>query len=202
MRKKLKLFLSTVAVCSVCCAIFVGVGYFYLNSKIENVQQNTLSVPYYSQEPDNVGVMIEIGQHKTFFFLDFYYKSISVIFDADDLTENGNILGYQVDHYILADYSLLSGIIDIVGGIELETEGEALRYTGVQITDMLSTSTDYDRLERTVITKIMKKISENGFQKDDFLYIIENSDTTLTVPVCYYWSDYIKELCDSVNEVN
>ena len=202
MKKKIKTILGTVIICTLCCAVFVGMGYFYLDSKLQDVKQNVQSVPYFSDEPDNVGMMIEIEGQKTFFFLDFYYKGVNVIYDADDLIENGNIMGYQIDHYILADYSLLEGIIDIVGGIELENGSEALRYTGVQITDMLSTSVDYDNLERMVIKKIIKKISENGFQKEDFLYIIENSETTLTVPICYYWSDYMKELCGSLNEVN
>lgn len=202
MKKKLKLFLTTVIICLSCCIVFVGVGYFYLDSELEEVKQNVESVPYYMEAPDNVGVIIEIAGQKTFLFLDFYYKGINIIFDAEKHLENETVMGYPVDHYVIGGFPLLEGIIDIVGGIELEADGELLRHTGVQVTDILSTSTDYDNQEKIVIEKIIEKISKNGFQREDFLYIIENSDTTLTVPICYYWADYMKELCNSVNWVN
>jgi len=202
MKKKIKIFMGSLAVFLVCCLFFGGIGYFYIDSKIADVKNDTPSVPYYSEVPENAGVLFEIGQEQTFFFLDFYYKRLNIIFNAEESVEDGNILGYPIDHYIKADYSLLAEIIDIVGGIELDTEEASLRYTGVQITDLLTTSTDYDKIERKIILKTIKKISENGFQKEDFLYIIENSETTLTVPVCYYWADYIKEICGFVNEVN
>lgn len=199
---KIKRILTILIICFVCGIFFVGVGYFYLDSQLEDVKQNVETVPYYIEVPDNVGIVLEIAEQQTFFFLDFNYKSISVIYDAEKYLENDTIMGYQADHYIVGDIELLGGIIDIVGGIELENNGELLRHTGVQITDILTTSTDYDLLERSVIQKIIEKIGENGFQKQDFLYIIENSNTTLTVPICYYWSDYMKDLCGFVNEVN
>ncbi len=202
MRKKLKVLLKTLIISLVCCIVYVTGGYFYLNSKLEPVKQTTPSVPYYSEEPENAGVMVDIGGNKTYFFMDFYYKNLNVIFNAESFVEEDIILGYPIDHYITADFEVLAEIIDFVGGIELDNEVETLRYTGVQIVDMLTASTDYQKLERSIIRKIIEKIGENGFSKEDFLYIIENSDTTLTVPICYYWTDYIKELCSSVNEVN
>ena len=48
-------------------------------------------------------------------------------------------------------------------------------------------------------TNELEKISENGFSKDDFSYIIEYGNTDLTVPVCYDWEKYIKQMCSSVN---
>lgn len=194
--------MKTLIISLVCCIIYVSGGYFYLESKLEPAKQTTPSVPYYSEELENVGVMVDISGNKTYFFMDFYYKKLNVIFNAESFVEEEIILGYPIDHYITADYEVLAEIVDIVGGIELENENEILRYTGVQIVDMLTASTDYEKLERSIINKTIEKISKNGFQKEDFLYIIENSDTTLTVPICYYWSDYIKELCGSVNEVN
>lgn len=201
MSKKIKSLLTVIIIALLSFSVFVGVGYFYLDSNLEPVaDKNTPSVPYYSEEPENVGISVEIGGQQNYFFLDFYYKRLNVIFDTE--STDVEAMGYSVDHYVISDYSLLEAIVDRVGGIEIEAEGEILRYTGVQVTDMLTSSAEYDNSERDIILKIIEKISENGFQKEDFLYIIENSETTLTVPICYYWSDYIKEICKSVNKVN
>lgn len=202
MRNRTKVFLKSVIISLVCLIIYVGSGYLYLNSKVEPVKNVTPSVPYYSEEPENVGILVDIEGDKTYLFLDFYYKKINVIFDAESYVKDNNIMGYPIDHSVTADYGLLAGIIDRLGGIELESEEGILRYTGVQVVDLLLKSKDYQKLERSVTRKIFEKIGENGFSKEDFLYIIENSDTTLTFPVCYYWVDYISELFGSVNEVN
>ena len=202
MHNKRKNFFKSFIVSLVCLIIYVGSGYLYLNSKVEPVKNVTPSVPYYSEEPENVGLLVDIEGDKTYLFLDFYYNKINVIFDAESYVKDNNIMGHPIDHSVTADYGLLAGIIDRLGGIELESEEGVLRYTGVQVVDLLLKSKDYQKLERSVTRKIFEKIGENGFSKEDFLYIIENSNTTLTFPVCYYWVDYISELFGSVNEVN
>jgi hypothetical protein len=203
MSKKIKSFLTIIAIAFLSFSVFLGIGYFYLENNLkQEVKQETPSVPYYSEEPENVGIVVEISGWKNFFYLDFYNKRLSIVFGVDLSDVDTQILGYSIDHYIEADYSLLEGIIDIVGGIEVETDGEILRFTGVQITDMLSTTESREESEKEIILKIVEKISKNGFHKEDFLYIIENSDTTLTVPICYFWSDYMKDICESVNLVN
>ena len=74
--------------------------------------------------------------------------------------------------------------------------------TGEQVVDYLTTSSDYYERKRQIIRIIAQKISSTGFSKEDFLYIIENSETSLTVPDCYFWSDYITELCKTVKIIN
>ncbi len=202
MSGKIKTFLSVLIISLVCGSLYVVGGYLYLDYETEPTKQTTPSVPYYSEEPENVGIMFELGGRKTYCFLDFYYKKLNVIFNAESFDVEDSIMGYPIDYSIKLDDEVYAIIIDCVGGIELESEEGVLRYTGVQITDMMTYSTEYKSLEREIIRKIIQKIGENGFKKQDFFYIIENSDTTLTVPVCYYWTDYIKEICSSLNEVN
>jgi len=92
--------------------------------------------------------------------------------------------------------------VDILGGIEMSDGEEVLRYTGVQISDMLSRNADSDAISREIILKLVEKIEKTGFQNEDFLYIIENSNTDLTVPDCYYWPEYISAICGNVQIVN
>ena len=202
MRGKLKTLLRVIIISLVCGGLYVAGGYLYLNYETKPTKQTTPSVPYYSAEPENVGIMFELGGRQTYCFLDFYYKRLNIIFNAESYDTEGSIMGYPIDYSIKLDGEVFAQIIDLVGGIELESEEGVLRYTGVQITDMMTYSTQYKRLEREIIRKIFEKIGKNGFKKQDFFYIIENSETTVTVPICYYWTDYFKELCSSVNEVN
>ncbi|MBQ8267756.1 MAG: hypothetical protein IJZ21_05170, partial [Clostridia bacterium] len=99
------------------------------------------------------------------------------------------------------DYQLIGGIVDRVGGVNVEVNGETLRYTGVQIIDLISVNPDED-MKAQVITQIFRQISENNFSKDDFIYIIENSKSNLTVVDCIYWLDYIGEMRGNINFVN
>ena len=82
-------------------------------------------------------------------------------------------------------------LTDIAGGIELEGE----RYTGVQITDMLEYSVVTKDTKKQITEEIIMGIAENGFTKEDMLYIIENADTNLKFASAYTWMDYIGELC-------
>ncbi len=201
LKRKLKTALKTFLVSLICGVIFVGVGYFYLENAEQPAGNEASSVPYYSSVPDNSGVLFDIGGSKTFFYLDFEGEMLKVIFvDQKEITDE--IYGYSVDYTITSDYSILAEITDIAGGIDMVVEGEMLRCTGVQVVDILTTSPDYLTLRREIIEKIIENLGKNGFQKQDFLYIIENSDTNLTVPDCYFWDEYISLLCKNVRIIN
>ena len=202
LKRKTKYIFSLITVCFLVCLIFVGSGYLYLNYELEPTEIKQESVPYYTAAPENAGVMFDICGDRTLCYMDFEKNTLSLIFDNADIKAGEKLYGYTVDYVVNGDYDLLGGIIDIIGGIELELENEVLRYTGVQITDVLSRTANRETLRRKIIPEILKKTEENGFQKEDFLYIIENSDTNLTVPDCYYWSDYIKTLCRNAKIIN
>ena len=81
--------------------------------------------------------------------------------------------------------------MDAVGGIELED----MRYTGVQITEMLEYSNVRYETKRILTDKIITGIANKGFTKEDMLYITENADTNLKFASAYLWIDYIAEIC-------
>lgn len=181
--------------------MFVGVGYFYLDSNTkEQTQNEALSVPY-AYVPESAGVLFDISGNKTLFYLDFEEKSVSVVIADGINEEQEELYGYPIDYTIKSDYNLLAGIIDAVGGIELKSGEEQLAFTGVQVVETLTTTPESEELRREIIAKILSKIAIDGFSRQDFLYIIENSETNLTVPACYYWQDYINELCKTVRNV-
>ena len=203
MKKKLNLIFKVTAVSLMAGVMFFAVGYSYLTvTQKEDVTDNSVSsVPYYSV-PENAGVMFEIGSRKTFIYLDFEEENASVIF-ADDLKNyNDEIYGYCVDYRIKTDDELLAGIIDILGGIDIEFENETLNCTGIQVLELIQTENDTATFRRKVTEKIIERIGEKGMMGEDFLYIIENSKTNLTLPDCYFWAEHIANLCKRVRYVN
>lgn len=192
--KKIKYFLKLTAICFLVGIIFVCSGYFYLNQKFTQTEKSDETIPYYNSAPENAGVLFDICSTRTLFYLNFEKNTISILSDNKNTEIGDTLYGYPIDYTIIGNYDLLEYIIDSLGGIELETENETLRYTGVQIADTLRKTTDTKEVYKKIIPKIFDKIKEQGIMREDLLYIIENSETNLTFPDCYYWSDYIKEL--------
>ena len=48
----------------------------------------------------------------------------------------------------------------------------------------------------------MKKISDTGIDDEIFSYTVEKTETNITVPDCYNWNKYIKELCKNGEIIN
>ena len=134
-------------------------------------------------------------------YLDFT-DTVCTVISCDDINQDAEMhLGYSVDYSITLDYDVISGIIDRIGGIELETNGELLRYTGIQVVDLIYTNKEND-IDRDIISAIFSSISKNGFSKSDFVYIIDSGNTDLTVPICFDWPLYMKSLCRNFSFVN
>lgn len=204
MKRTTKVFFKTFFISFLSFVLFFGFGYFYLNTaKREQKAENKAQyVPYYSTFPESNGVLVDIAGLKCFFYLDFKESILSVYFLSENETFQNEIYGYSIDYNIEGNYNLIEGIIDIVGGIELEKSGEVLDCTGIQVKEMFYEIAECGNLFREVTEKLIEKVSINGFTKSDFLYIIENSQTNLTVPDCYFWPEYIKELCKTVRYIN
>ena len=203
LKEKLNLFFKATAISLLAGVVFFGAGYSYLTvSKSEEVTDNSVSsVPYYSI-PENAGVLFETEKGKTFLYFDFEEENLNVIF-ADGLkVQSDNIYGYCLDYTVKTTEEVLAGIIDIVGGLDLEFEQETLNCTGMQVISFLNKQNDLENARRSVTKKIIDKIGEIGLSSEDFLYILENSETNLTLPDCYFWAEYMSVLCKKANYVN
>lgn len=202
MKKKITDTVKIIGVCLLCGAIFVLSGYFYLSEKIKPAENHTESVPYSAGEPENAGVLLDISGDRTLFYFNFEDKTLSAVLINGDAAQGDMYFGYPVNYTVEGDYGLVAGIIDRIGGIELTENGETLRLTGVQATDILTTTVDSKNEKREIISAAFLQIAKSGFEKDCFVYIIENSKTDITVPDCYRWNEYMSELCRSGGIVN
>lgn len=189
--------------CSALIFFFGAYAYldYNLNRQTAKADQKDYSVPY-NPVPDNAGIAFLLPDSSAVLaYLDFENECINVV-DIEKY-DNGNNLyfGYTVDFTVHTDYQLIGGIIDRIGGVNIEINGETLRYTGIQVIDLISKNYDKN-IKPQIISQIFEQISKNNFSKDDFVYIIENSSSNLTIVDCIYWLDYIEKLCGRINLVN
>lgn len=197
MKRKTKIFLTsfTVSICSL--LIFMAIGFLYLESINKTVENKSEKVPYY-QLPENKGILLDIDGSKTLIYMNFEKNNLSVIYP--DMEEE--IYDYEIDYKIKSDYKIVEEIIDILGGIDLKMSEETYNYTGAQVVDLISKTEDIEPLKKTVTEKVIEKIGERGMTLEEFVYIIENSETNLTIPDCYTWPEYMSEICKNARFIN
>lgn len=188
-----------------CGALFFSAAYAYLdynlNKQTANADQKDYTVPY-KNIPDNAGIIFLLPDGSgVMAYLDFESSCINVVNIENYDRNNDMYYGYTADYVIEADYQFIGGIVDRVGGISIEIDGEILRYTGVQVIDLLSVNHD-ENIKPQIITQIFNQISKSGFSRDDFVYIIENGEGNLSIIDCIYWLDYIDELRKNITFAN
>ena len=185
-----------------CLLFFIGIGYFYLEKSFsaptENIAEN---VPYYQETPQNSGILFEIHGEKTFLYLDFENGKISAILYPYYNEEDDNIYGYTIDYKINTSLDFIADLVDYLEGIDLRINNETLRYTGVQVADIILE--DKEKIHKlNIIKSILQKISKNGMGKDMLLHIVETSETNLTVPDFYLWPEYLKNISGNLQIVD
>lgn len=166
----------------------------YLDSTVGDIDvtKTEEKVPYYETLPQDTTVLLKICDDNILVNLCFSDKTIKLVLAEDFAHEQNTVYGYTIDYYLNSDFKTVGYLTDIAGGIELEGE----RYTGVQITDMLEYSVVTKDTKKQITEEIIMGIAENGFTKEDMLYIIENADTNLKFAASYTWTKYIDELCE------
>lgn len=202
-KKTKRIFKGTFVFLS-CTVLFCVISYFYLNFNLSktttDADRKDYTIPY-TQKPDNVSITFVLPEGDgLLLYLDFENTQIRVL-NVSNLNGNSEYYGYTVDYTVELDYELVSNLIDRVGGVNLKIGDEQLRYTGVQVKQLLEYGYA-DDLKPTVIKEIFAQIGKNGFSNDDLVYILENSENNLSIIDCIYWYDYIDDMCKNINFVN
>ena len=194
LKRKFKRYINNILFLIFFGSVVFSAGYLYLDSTVGDIDvtKTEEKVPYYETLPQDATVMFNICEDNILVNLCFSNKTIKLVLAEDSVGNQDTVYGYNIDYYLNCDYKTVGYLTDIAGGIELEGE----RYTGVQITDMLEYSVVTKETKKLITEKIILGISENGFTKEDMLYIIENADTNLKFASAYTWIDYIGELCE------
>ncbi len=200
MKEKVRLFFKTFIICSMCFVIFIGVGYFYLSKNFEETDNKAENIPYTQTLTENAGILLCENGNSTFFYLDFSDKVLTVSLTPEDSFE-GRIYGYSHNYTVTANWDLIIAIIDNVGGVELEVESEKLRYTGLQVAELLKRSNSLE-LRRQVIIAACEKIRKYGVNSAFFGDVINKSETNLNHTDCYFWHEYLGEICANIRFID
>lgn len=198
---KLKKYFKTALILFLAMSVFFGISYLYLYKNMQyeskSAEKSEENIPYYDT-PQNCGVVFLLENSvNILIYLDFE-KEISYIIDMGGSVPK-NDFGYTADYKIKLDYYTASSFIDRIGGIDIKTDGENLRYTGIQVCDCVREDASFLPL---VMKSVCEKISDVGISLEDLVFLIKNSDTDMTVPVCFYWPERLGSLFSNAIFVN
>ncbi len=205
MKKQTSVYLKILVICAcfslVLMAVF-GVSVSMTPKPVQEIQEN---VPYVSADaPEFFGILMRFKGAKSIYFgFNKEEQKTTVIIlpnsaEAKSVTE----YGYDVDCQADASFDFLARFIDNFGGIELNTGTDGVfKYTGVQITEML-TKTNDDTFKKTVISKVLSNMKQQGLNRADLVMLIEGTDTDLTFPSAYYLHDTINSALGTLTFVN
>lgn len=184
--------------------VLLAVGILWQGSGNKNANKNQSGEIYTPPPPQNTALMFLWAEGGgEIFYLDFADKKITATILPKNCDENAALVyGYHEFEAVKADFLLVSSVIDRLGGIEIETNGEKLRFTGMQVTSYVLSDFDDFSLKRQVILSLFEKIASKGFSNDDFMFIINNSNTTLSFPDCYGWETKIAEMAKNLTIIN
>lgn len=171
------------------------------NSQKIETEQNISDVPYSVPENKNVCLVFE-DNDACILQLDFESKRISAVYIDEYKNEKTSYFGFVSDYTIELSKDTVCEIIDRLGAITLQADEGEMRCTGIQVQEMLNNTEDKRQLKKQIILKIFEQICKNGFAKDDLLYIIENSESNLTVIDSFYWHEYLPSLATRISFVN
>lgn len=201
---KTKIFLKVLSVVLVCIVMFSGVSFFLTREELLGVDVPKTDVPYidgrYVPADSTVIFRFEDGSGAAVEIL-FEKKFINILLLSDANEEQAAIFGYHATHFVNFDYTFLMKFVDTLGGIN-SPDSENYLLTGVQVCNLLAKEKNSPDTAKIIIRGILNKISKNGFSTDLLYCIIENTDTTLSSPACYGWTECLKDCCVSYNIID
>ncbi len=183
---KLKQMLISALSFCICLFMFITFSFFYLDKNAEKdaktAQKNVSGVPYYSP-PDDMTLFLSLSNGRGY-LIDFLFSRECVNIKESDS-------GGHTNYFIFADDYFIADIIDISGGINITKDGKETRYTGIMAESLCDNKAD----RIMIIKKIIDNFSKNGFSKDAFRYIIENTETNLSAVEFTIYEKHIKSVC-------
>lgn len=201
------IYLKIIIICVCCLFMFLAVGFAVLtknNSEAVDTKPPKSVTYAESGKPKNRGFLVKFENGGSeYFYLDFINDRISVIMLSGDATDKAVAkYGYTVYRTIYADYDFLASFIDSYDSVIINNEyGEAYRYTGVQATQLLRSSTDID-VKKKLIVSLFGNIKEKGFRGENLVDIINGTNTDLNYPDGYPFVEYLAEISGQVYFIN
>ena len=191
------IFLKTFVISGWCLVLFIGFGYYYIDSQNVKTENNIENVPYYTQIPDNKGLYFKFGKESVYTYFDFKDQTVTLILNSDNLKN----IGYNVDYTLECQNKLISEICNYFDGINLTIDAETLRYSGGQVVELLNKDKS-EEMRKKIISAIFEKVEKQGIGIDFFNMLIVDSKTNLKMPDCYFWAEFMDDMAKNINFIN
>ncbi len=187
-------------------AVFFLIGLIMLPAELDFSDNQTpvgdeiSNIPYYNKEnlsllfslPDSSGGLI---------YLNFDENKIELKVYSDHAAEQAEKSRYGVDYTLKGDSEMLCTLCDRIGGIELMEGGGKRRYFSAGLRQKLSEKLSFsERCE--IALSFFKKISKIGLSSDDFMFIIKETETNLSYPICFGFMDSVKALAENTELID
>lgn len=159
------------------------------------VGDSVSGIEYYDLENRSILFCLE-DNSGALFYLDFQNDSINIEIYNDHAIEQGEKSKYKVNYKIFADIDFLCRFCDRIGGIDLGETSVKRRYFSAGLRQKMEEKTDY--VSRKEITlAFFEKIAKIGLSSEDFMFIIEETDSNLSYPACFKWIPALKGLAEN-----
>lgn len=182
--------LSLIAVIVICLCAFFGLAFLYLaldyksSASSEKASGTVENIPYTSVSESVTVKYIFSDGTSALLKLDFSSEKLTAFLSYENISEP--------DYELQPLSGAAAGFIDRLGGVELQFENRVLRYTGEQAVRLTENGTVS---KKDILRAVFDKIALSGITRSQLTFLLQNSKTQLTVPICYSWPEWLKEIC-------
>ena len=192
MKRKTKIYLSTLLISALTLTVFLTVGFYYLGVSTKTANSVTEKVPY-RNVPENVSILFSFNDNSTLYYFDFSNSTLEVY--CNKPIERALKNGIIITDYLNSNNAFLIDLIDKSGGIEYEINGELLRLTGTQALDYYVRGVIE---QKELIFKICDNIAKYGLSFDEISSLISGNDTSLSYEEIMLWSDFLPTVSENI----
>lgn len=187
MKKQRLKIIGLCTVIAVCLCAFAGMGLIYLKidgSSSEEAAESEENMPYSSVPAEVTVKYVFSDKTDALLYLEFSAERLTAVLGADEAAE--------YDYELQPLSGTAAGFIDRLGGLEILSDNKVLRYTGSQAVKLLSENAVE---KKAVLQAVFEKIASQGITRSQLTFLLQNSKTELTVPLCYSWPEWLRPLC-------
>lgn len=205
MKKSLRTVSVVLFSLSVFCGLLTIIGILLLPAEIATPEkyagENISGIPY-SDTPQNKGLLFTLPDSSgAFIYFDFDDILTHCYLFNENAAENAENLPYFIDYTFNITPEFLAALCDRLGGVVMtDKNGVSSLYFSASLTAFWqNVPTEEQRLQHCI--SFFDKIAKTGLSSEDFMFIIEETNTNLSYSVCYDWIPHIKEMfCNYVFE--
>ncbi len=192
---RLKRFIQTAVALMLCLTVFGGMAFLYLRfvppAKLITTDTAQHEIPY-ELPPENADIICRMPSGKAVTFsLDFAENTLTV-FNAKDGERRSE------NRYIcVLDRESLIDLIDRVGGLEMEIEGQKLRLPGVQAISFFERRPTEENRQK-LLYAFTKQVARYGLDRVDLQALFQNGTPTLPEAALQGWPQYLPAVFSTV----